>query len=460
MKIRAKLTLIYTIISATLLLAFILIVNYSASSNRENEFYELLKKEAITKANLFFNANIESQILQDIYRNNIKTLNEVEVAIYDSAFNLLYHDAFDIDIVKETPEMINTIYKKGLIKFYQNDWQVIGLLFPFKNKNYIITAAAYDQYGYNKLKNLQEITFILFIISVLLIYFSGRFFSRKAFSPVKEITDKAREISSKNLHSRIEIKNTKDELAELASTFNEILERLNKSFNEQNHFVSNIAHELRTPLSAMVTELELASLKERNIEEYKKIIKNVYSDSKRLIRLINALLDFAKASYDQYFIKFKPVRIDEIILDAKLLLQKSNNNYKIDIHFENENEDEKTIMINGNEYFLKTAFINLLENGCKYSEDKHTTVKIRLTQEYIELKFIDNGIGISDDDLPNIFEPFYRGKNKNYIDGSGIGLALTSRVIALHKGNISVTSSVNNGSVFTVTLPNLSSSQF
>lgn len=460
MKIRAKLTLIYTIISATLLLAFILIVNYSASSNRENEFYELLKKEAVTKANLFFNANIESQILQDIYRNNIKTLNEVEVAIYDSAFNLLYHDAFDIDIVKITPEMINTIYKKGLIKFYQNDWQVIGLLFPFKNKNYIITAAAYDQYGYNKLKNLQEITLILFIISVLLIYFSGRFFSRKAFSPVKEITDKAREISSKNLHSRIEIKNTKDELAELASTFNEILERLNKSFNEQNHFVSNIAHELRTPLSAMVTELELASLKERNIEEYKKIIKNVYSDSKRLIRLINALLDFAKASYDQYFIKFKPVRIDEIILDAKLLLQKSNNNYKIDIHFENENEDEKTIMINGNEYFLKTAFINLLENGCKYSEDKHTTVKIRLTQEYIELKFIDNGIGISDDDLPNIFEPFYRGKNKNYIDGSGIGLALTSRVIALHKGNISVTSSVNNGSVFTVTLPNLSSSQF
>ena len=460
MKIRAKLTLIYTIISATLLLAFILIVNYSASSNRENEFYELLKKEAITKANLFFNANIESQILQDIYRNNIKTLNEVEVAIYDSAFNLLYHDAFDIDIVKETPEMINTIYKKGLIKFYQNDWQVIGLLFPFKNKNYIITAAAYDQYGYNKLKNLQEITLILFIISVLLIYFSGRFFSRKAFSPVKEITDKAREISSKNLHSRIEIKNTKDELAELASTFNEMLERLNKSFNEQNHFVSNIAHELRTPLSAMVTELELASLKERNIEEYKKIIKNVYSDSKRLIRLINALLDFAKASYDQYFIKFKPVRIDEIILDAKLLLQKSNNNYKIDIHFENENEDEKTIMINGNEYFLKAAFVNLLENGCKYSEDKHTTVKIRLTQEYIELKFIDNGIGISDDDLPNIFEPFYRGKNKSYIDGSGIGLALTSRVIALHKGKISVISSVNNGSVFTVTLPNLSSSQF
>jgi len=460
MKIRAKLTLIFTMISATFLLAFVLVINYAASSNRENEFYELLRKEAITKANLFFNANIESQILQYIYRNNIKTLNEVEVAIYDSAFNLLYHDAFDIDIVKETPEMINSIYKKSLIKFYQNDWQVIGLLFPFQNKNYIITAAAYDQYGYNKLKNLQEITLIVFIISVLLIYFSGRFFSRKAFTPVKEITDKAREISSKNLHSRIEIKNTKDELAELASTFNEMLERLNKSFTEQNHFVSNIAHELRTPLSAMVTELELASLKERNIEEYKKIIKNIYSDSKKLIRLINALLDFARASYDPYIIKFKPVRIDEIILDAKLLLQKSNSDYKIDIHFENELDDENSVMVNGNEYFLKAAFVNLLENGCKYSEDKHTTVKIRLTQEYIELKFIDNGIGISEDDLPNIFEPFFRGKNKNYVDGSGIGLALTSRVIALHKGNISVTSSVNNGSVFTVTLPNLSSSQF
>jgi len=456
MKIRTKLTLIFTIISATILLAVVLIINYAASKSREAEFYALLKKEAVTKANLFFNANIESRILQDIYRNNIKTLNEVEVAIYDSAYNLLYHDAVDIDIVKETPQLLNSVYRNSQIKFYQNDWQVIGLLFPFQHKNYVITAAAYDQYGYNKLKNLQKISIIVFIITVLIIYFSGRFFSRRVFAPVKEITDKAREISSKNLHSRIEIPGTKDELAEFASTFNEMLERLNKSFTEQNHFVSNIAHELRTPLSAMVTELELASLKERNTDEYKKIIKNTYSDSKKLIRLINALLDFAKASYDQYVIKFKPVRIDEIILDAKLLLQKSNNNYKIDVHFENEIDDEKSIMVNGNEYFLKAAFVNILENGCKYSEDNHTTVNIKLGLEFIELNFVDNGIGISDDDLPRIFEPFYRGKNKNYIDGSGIGLALASRIITLHKGNISVISSENKGSVFTVTLPNLS----
>src|SRR5690606_26698951 len=104
MKTRTRLTILFTLITATILLAFAAIIYYTAKENREKEFYTLLKKEDITKANLFLNASVEKQPLQDIYHNNRKVLKEVEVAIYDTGFALLYHDAVDIDFVKETKQ--------------------------------------------------------------------------------------------------------------------------------------------------------------------------------------------------------------------------------------------------------------------------------------------------------------------------------------------------------------------
>ncbi|MFN3918618.1 MAG: ATP-binding protein [Flavobacteriales bacterium] len=462
MKIRTRLTILFTLITATILLAFASIIYISAKENREKEFYSLLKKEALTKANLFFNAKVETKTLQNIYRNNRQILNEVEAAIYDSTFNLLYHDAVDIDFVKETPEMINEIYQKGELKFYQEDWQVIGLRYEFENKNYIITATAYDQYGYSKLNSLLKNSIIVFIISILLIYIAGRFFSKKAFEPVKEMTEKAKNISATNLDLRLSSNGSKDELAELANTFNEMLNRLENSFDAQKHFVSNISHELRTPLAAIITELELSANKERSIDEYKLVIKNALIDAKRLVRLSNSLLDLAKASYDPSEIAFKSIRIDEILLDSRQQVQQSNPTYKIDIHFENDFENDNQISVNGNEYLLKVAFANLFENGCKFSKDKSCTVSISFNQSEIKnpkskitLNFTDKGIGISEDDLRNIFTPFYRGENKLFADGNGIGLSLTQKIIYLHKGIIAIQSKQNQGTTFTVELPSV-----
>lgn len=452
MKIRTRITLLYTLFTATILLVFASIIYISAKENREKEFYSLLKKEALTKANLFFNAKVETKTLQDIYRNNRQILNEVEVAIYDSSFNLLYHDAVDIDYVKETPEMIHDINQKGEMKFYQEKWQVIGLHYKFKNKNYIITATAIDQNGYNKLDSLLKNIIIVFVISILFIYIAGRFFSKRAFDPVKEMTEKVKEISATNLDLRLNSNNSKDELSELANTFNKMLSRLESSFDAQKHFVSNISHELRTPLAAIITELELSNTKEKNVTEYRDTIQNILSDAKKLVRLSNSLLDLAKASYDPTEISFKQIRIDEILLDARLQVQQVNPEYKIDITFDQEVENDKQITINGNEYLLKVAFANLFENGCKFSKNKQSSVSIFFEKEKIQLHFNDKGIGISDTDLKNIFTPFYRGENKKMADGNGIGLSLTQKIIHLHKGQISVLSKLHFGTTFIIDL--------
>lgn len=455
MKIRTRLTILFTVITATILMAFAFVIYYSAKENREKEFYAALKKEAITKANLFFNAKVDTKTLQDIYRNNREILNEVEVAIYDTNFVLLYHDAVDIDFVKETKPMIDEIYQKGELQFYQKDWQVVGLKYIFENHIYIITATAYDQYGYSKLKSLLKNSIFVFIISILFIYIAGRFFSKKAFQPVKEMTDKAKQISATNLDLRLTANGSKDELSEMANTFNEMLNRLENSFDAQKHFVSNISHELRTPLAAIITELALSANKDRNIDEYKIVIQNSLNDARKLVRLSNSLLDLAKASYDTSEIVFKQVRIDEILLDARQQMQQTNTNYKIDIHFENDIENDNEISVNGNEYLLKVAFANLFENGCKFSNNKQSIVSVSFNNKKIILNFSDNGIGISEDDLKNIFTPFYRGENKTFADGNGIGLSLTQKIISLHKGSISIASVPAKGTTFTVELPSI-----
>lgn len=450
MKIRTRLTILFTFITATILLVFASIILISAKENREKEFYALLKKEAITKANLFFNAKVNSKTLQDIYRNNRTTLNEVEVAIYTTSFQLLYHDAVDIDVVKETKPMIDEITRKSEIRFYQNDWQVIGMKYKFQGKEYVITATAYDGFGYIKINNLLKTCIIVFIISILLLYIAGRFFSKKAFEPIVKMTSKAKNISATNLDLRLDTNQSKDEISELAATFNTVLNRLENSFDSQKQFVSNISHELRTPLSAIITELELSTNKERNNEEYKVVISNTLQDAKKIVKLSNSLLDLAKANYDPSEIAFKQVRVDEILLDAQQQVQKSNPSYNIAIYFENDFEDEDQITINGNEYLLKVAFVNLFENGCKFSENKQSKVSIMLKKEQIILEFIDNGIGISEEDLKHIFKPFYRGSNKIYADGNGIGLSLTQKIILLHQGTIAITSDKESGSIFTV----------
>jgi signal transduction histidine kinase len=455
MKIRTRLTTLFTLITATILLAFASVIYISAKENREKEFYSLLKKEALTKANLFFNAKVKTDILQNIYRNNRQILNEVEVAIYDNSFNLLYHDAVEIDYVKETPEMINEIYQKGEKQFYQELWQVIGLRYEYENNSYIITATAIDQYGYNKLDSLLKNSIIVFIICILFIYVAGRFFSKRVFDPIKEMTERAKNISATNLDLRLNSNSSKDELAELANTFNEMLNRLENSFDAQKNFVSNISHELRTPLAAIITELELSANKEKNADEYKNAINSALNDAKKLVRLSNSLLDLAKASYDPSEIAFKPIRIDEILLDARQQVQKANPDYKIDIAFEQEFENDNQISVNGNEYLLKVAFANLMENGCKFSKDKQSTVFISFGIEKIILRFSDKGIGISEDEMKNIFTPFYRGENKTFAEGNGIGLSLTQKIITLHKGIIAVLSKEKLGTTFTIELPHI-----
>lgn len=453
MKIRSKIALRYAGVTAVLMLVFALVIYFVSTKDRENEFFVDLKKEGVSKANLFFEAKTTPEVMHSIYKNNIIYINEVEVAIYSQSHELLYHDAKDIDIVKETPSLLDKISdSKDPLRFYEDDYQAIGFIFAHQGVNYIVTAAAYDGYGYAKITSLAINLLITSIISIILSFIIGYILAKRALRPVAEISNKMKDITANNLHLRLLKYNENDEFGELAASFNKALDIIETSFESQKMFVSNVSHELRTPLATLLGEIDLALLKERSKEEYIKTLEVSRQDTNRLISLLNDLLDLAKASYDERKISLSIVRIDEILLDARELVLKGNTDYTVEILFNQEIEDDEDITIKGNEYLLRTAFVNLIENNCKYSENKTSNIRISFSDGKINLEFADTGIGIPKDELEFIFTPFFRGKNKTFTQGNGIGMVLVQRVVGIHKGRVDIHSTVGEGTTFKVEL--------
>lgn len=456
MKIRTKLTLQNTSIIATVFLLCMVMIYLISEQNRSKTFFHDLKSEAITKVHLFLQNQVDARTMQSIYLNNRKFINEVEVAVYSTDFRMLYHDAIQNDIVKENREMIDSILGEREIEFYIGDYQAIGMVYTFAGKDYIVTAAAYDGYGYDNLRELQKTLFLLFAIGLSLLFIACYFLAYTSLRPIRDIVREAENITALHIGKRLPVKNKKDELGELCMAFNALLERMEASFNSQKMFVSNVSHELRTPLASLMAELDLSLQKERTEQQYQMSIRNALQDARRMTKLIDGLLNLAKADYQKEQIKMQEIRLDELLLDAREFILKTHPEYHIELIFEQEEaDDDRLITVMGNPYLLNIAFSNLMENNCKYSADHSSFIQISYWNEWTIVRMSDDGIGLSETDKQNLFTLFYRGEQEKLIEGHGIGMALSQKIIRLHQGNITVHSEQGKGTTFTVELPHI-----
>ncbi|MFZ9847693.1 MAG: sensor histidine kinase, partial [Flavobacteriales bacterium] len=227
------------------------------------------------------------------------------------------------------------------------------------------------------------------------------------------------------------------------------LSRVEKAFELQKSFVSNASHELRTPLTSITGHIEVALMKERDIVEYQTVLMSLLDDMKNLNKLSNGLLALTQAEISLPHANINPVRIDELLWLSRKEIIKHNPDFYVDIQIMDFTEDESKLIILGNEFLLKSAIMNLMENACKFSPDHAVKVSFSMKNN-IELTFADRGIGISQDDLKNILEPFFRGVNAKSIPGHGLGLSLTHKIITMHKGNFSIHSVLNQGTLVTI----------
>lgn len=453
MKIRLKLTYQYTIATAIVFVLSMLVIYFYSDYTRSEAFFRNLRREAVTKAHLYLSGKVEASTMQSVYLNNRSFIDEVEVAVYDPSFTMLYHDAVQIDIVKESPQMIAEVLQQKNIHFYIGNNQAVAMLYSFKGKDYIVTVAAYDGYGYSNLAALRKILVVISLVGLSVLWLVGFLLARSALAPVKQIMRKADQISAHNISERLPVSSSKDELSELSLSFNRLLDDLEKAFQSQKMFVSHVSHELRTPMSSLVTEAELTLLKPRDKERYEQALRHILQDAGRIVSLTDGLLNLAKADYHSNQIKMEALRLDELLLEACAAVMKAHSDYRVDLQFEGEADDDSVLTVQGNSYLLTIAFANLIENNCKFSADRTSVVHIGFDQSWALIRFSDRGIGIPEKDLEHLFTPFFRGENASFSSGHGIGMALVQKIIILHQGFVSVESKRGDGTTFLLKIP-------
>lgn len=454
MKIRTSLALKYTLVTATVFLICMVTVYYLSERIRSNTFYHTLKSEAVTKAHLFLSRKTDASTMHLIYKNNKNFIHEVEVAVYTPEYRMVYHDAVEHDQIKETPQLIHEIVQRGEKEWYQGADQAIGLLYYYQGVPYVITAIAYDAYGYQNLNELRDTLVLLFLLGISVLFLAGFFLAYIALKPIRLLIRETEQITASKMSSRLPVRN-KDEIGELARTFNDLLERLEISFNAQKQFVNHASHELRTPLASLTAELDLALQKERTPIQYQDALENALSDARKMSRLISGLLDLAKADYGKEQIRMQEIRIDELLLDVRSMVLRAHPAYRIELVFAQETDDERDLTVFGNLYLLRIALTNLIENNCKYSEDHASFVQISFWNECLILRFSDNGIGMTPEEVEQAFTLFFRGADCLQNEGHGIGMTLAYKVISLHHGEISISSEKGKGTTFIVKIPHI-----
>lgn len=450
MKIRTRLALQFTIIVGSILILFSGTVYYFSARYRTAEFYERLEARSRSDARLFIEVQeVDSGLLTVINEQNVALPFE-NICIYNTDDVLIYSsDGAKPDFRKDN-ELIPKVRENNKVKQRYKDQEILGLLYNYKGKVYVIISSASDSYGLSKLLNLRLILIIGFLVCMAVTIFAARFYSKQALNPMSKVINQVGKIDINTLTSRVDEGNKKDEIALLSITFNSMLDRLETAFEMQKSFVSNASHELRTPLTVIRGQLEVTLLKDRNTEEYQEVLKSVKEDIGNLTELSNRLLDLARLSADSSNFEFSKIRIDELLWQARADLLKNNPGYIVQIDFANDLTDEDMLEMKGNEQLLKSAFFNLMENACKFSDKHEVNVIIQDIEGAKIIRFKDEGMGIPPEEILHIFEPFYRTENAKTIQGHGLGLPLTQRIVQRHNGRIEVDSVQGKGTVISL----------
>jgi heavy metal sensor kinase len=491
--IRFKISILYTLVLGLILLAYSTILYM----NLQYVIYNDIDKELTKRAQAIENTMDKyAQVLEPNHETVPKSLSRT-IQIIGTEPSAMFETAARLkDIDKEWKYRIyeRAIHKDYIIVYYptgdiaeqSNNVEKLlvpilhssldGLSFDVPSHLNIITELykfrvyVYPIYREGRLKyvlqvatNLEETLFIL-RSRIIIIYgsipvvliitsFIGRFFVKRVLRPITGITRATEAITHKDLSKRLEQRLSDIEIRSLVNALNDMLGRLDQAFKYIEDFSSDVAHELKTPLAIIRGESEIALRKERDIEEYKRVITVNVEESERMLKTIDDLLLLTKLDYQAHVFKFELVQLNdfmaEIYEQAKIISVKKNIEVELFI-------PKKIIYIEANRLHLRRLFFNLINNAIKFTPDYgKISLDVKRDQKKAVVTVTDTGIGIPKEDLPRIFDRFFHRDRTATPTGSasGLGLSIVQSIAALHKGTVNVLSEVGRGTTFIVTLP-------
>lgn len=454
MKISHRITLIFVAFTIGMVFTTSFLEYYFTNQNAFEDFYKRLEIRAIVaEKTQFEEEGMNKQAYEEIRRQHLEKLPYEkeyiiplgEVEHYKDSLGLKLDKSFFLDVVAKGQARHKDVDVFYLGQLYKNETS--------PDKDYVVILSARNEFISTYLNNLRNSIIISVTVLTIVCILIGIWFSKIILEPLRRITANMNDISLNNIHIRLKSAKGKDEMSELTETFNAMLDRLFTMFETQKNFVSNASHELNTPLTTIIGESEYALGKERTVQEYKESLSTILSNSERLMRITNSLLRLAQTGFNGIHLEFTPLRIDEVLYNTKKVVDDIIPDNKIYINMELIPTDSSKLVIDGNEQLLEMAFANILVNACKYSDNQPVDVTIAATTDNVIVFVKDLGIGIPENELAYIYDPFFRASNTSKIQGYGIGLPLSQNIFKMHKGAIDVSSVQNKGTTIKITLP-------
>ncbi|MES2373867.1 MAG: HAMP domain-containing sensor histidine kinase [Bacteroidota bacterium] len=454
MKVRYKITLAFLLLTVTVLVAFSILIYYNTASQYKRDFNRRLQNRSITVASLLSRLPVNGyEFLSKIDSSTTNMLLSETISIFDSTKERLYYFSRDKNgFTSIDPELLNDIKLKGLVSTSDGQKQLSGIYYRQSSKPVIVITSAIDQNSINNLRELRRSLLAAFLAATLLSLLAGWLFSYQLLLPIEKIAMTVDKISATNIENRLPELAVKDEWNTLSETFNNLLHRLQESFELQGRFISNASHELSTPLTSVINQIEVTLRKQRNSEEYLDVLRSVQADTQHMADLTQQLLLLARTARGGS-LQTAGIRIDEVLMEMPSLLRQIDSQYTAKVFFDEIPDNEKLSIVDGNYELLLSAFRNIAENGCKYSTDHTVNISLSFIEKKIIILFSNLAGSFDRVEINQIFQPFQRGSNAMSAPGYGLGLSLTRRIILVHKGEINAELNESGQMLVTVILP-------
>lgn len=337
---------------------------------------------------------------------------------------------------------------------HPNNVRVISYPFVYNESyRYVILIGA----SLDNINSILKTSFLFSLVAVLVILlitsFMGRIMTNSVLRPINNVINLANEISHQDLSKRLIGQTTDKEMRELVASFNQMLERLQKSFSQVNEFSSHVAHELKTPLAIIKGEIEVALMSDRDIAEYKEVLKICLEEVDRQIKIVEDLLFIARVDYRKEMFNFEQKDLACIVLEIYEQYKLIASEKKFNLVYEPSTEE---IIVKADFAHLKRLIFNLLNNAIKYSyQGSNVDLSLEVKNGYALIGVRDYGRGISQTNKDKIFDKFYRVPDSevNQQFSCGLGLCIADAIAKAHSGYIEVDSTLGQGSKFTFYLP-------
>lgn len=443
-RISLLVSLLFTILFG--LASTVIFVLYS--NFRKEEFRDRLEIKALSNIKLLVNVKeVDEDLLKIIDQNSINKLYNEKTLVFDSHFKLIYSSIDDAKINWSVEDLKYLKQHKTFFK-QQGDYEVYGVFYDTKDKDFYALISATDDYGKRKLLFLRYTLIVSYIFFTCICWVLTSFMVKKAMNPLGLFHQKIKNINENNLDTRIASKSNKDEIDLIANEFNFMMDRIEISYQKQKEFTAHASHELRTPLSRITAQIENTIADPETSVKGKTFLAAILNDVNHLTELISSLLILSKIDNNKSNENNEVQRMDEILFSVIENLKRSFPEFVISFEIEESENLDTALEVHGNKNLLEIALMNVLKNACVYSDNKQALVKISTNENQLVISVFNAGKTLSETEQKNLFQPFMRGENSKGTSGFGLGLRIVNRILILHKSSITYSIPEENVNLF------------